>query len=46
MKTEGIMFLVGIPMGTYLVREKLQTQQQGRLEEVIVGFHLLHRQGS
>lgn len=41
---------MGIPMGKYLMGEKTQIHrvrmQQGRLEEMLVGFHLLHRQGN
>lgn len=47
---QGITFLMGIPMGKYLMGEKTQIHhvrmQDDRLEEMLVGFHLLHRQGN
>ena len=47
---QGIIFLMGIPMGKYLMGEKNEIyhvrMQQDRLEEMLVGFHLLHRQGN
>lgn len=49
---QGKTFFMGIPMGKYPMggEKKKKTQhirmQQYRLEEVLVGFHLLHRQGN